>query len=247
MSNSLFYNFGVVFWSFYVFEVVLVRNPTYQNTPPNPTLWLVYHNGDLPMSRRPLDLPRPDTLGREFVDFVNREISRSGSRTVTMVPFVNNLVEKNKSAAFRRVLLSVARDYRWFVRSVRLGDLAYEFGDWCQVDENEHGKTFYFPDPRYVTIPKEAGKNPGSTRKFKFRGEPPRGSKIGTVYRFLLNNRSPGTGVVNVQSLYEMEGFGAKAVARHFNQLRLHYGFHIKNAGQPRNFIVTKEPNVRKF
>lgn len=80
-----------------------------------------------------------------------------------------------------------------------------------------------------------------SGRKTIYRREPLKGTLIGEIYRYLLVHRTKGTGVCNVQYLYDK--YGSKKVHNYFRMLRRFYGFTIEPAGQPRNFIIKRKPN----
>lgn len=79
--------------------------------------------------------------------------------------------------------------------------------------------------------------------KTLFRPEPLKGTLRGDVYRFLLDNRTPGAHVVNIKSLYEKHGYSRTSKALH--DLKKYYGFVIVKAGYPCCFKVDKKVNRR--
>lgn len=188
----------------------------------------------------PLAKPRVNSSLRRLVDLIEEQ-SRINGGYFDITPLMVNL--GLSFGTVTRHLNVLRRDYFWYM--ARLKDYTagarYEVSDWPMYD-TETGKPVL--DPRWTKESPNITISKTSKVRSDFFNPPARGSSIGRVYWFLLDNRTPGTGVVHIGTLCNGDsvrpGMGAKKVHRIMAILRMKYGLEIKGAGQKYCFHVRK-------
>lgn len=185
----------------------------------------------------PLNKPRVNSTLRKMVDLILEEADKYADRTfdVTVLQVKLGL----SYGTITRYLNVIRRDYFLYIErdsNYRFGDRRF-VGEWPKFDLTSKQPV---PEQRWVDQSnrmKTAVLDKYVVRE-TFLDPPARGTSLGRVYWFLIENRTSGTGVVHIGKL--VEEMGSKKVHRIIGVLRLKYGLEVTGAGQQYCFHVRK-------